>query len=358
MTGLEPLTSSKKPEISDIGEEPVRRLKDVLDTARRELDHDASSSDDSSYYGSDSLEEIAKDLETDTLSLMGLDALFQSVESDSFAEKAAFADETRTWLPHEVYIEKIRTRFPKAEGFLIERLSKASYDRYLRCHRERKTQTAGADVDFPKTTQSDAAGSTFQGSGLGQATPFSTSTTETAITHHANSMISFRIPPLPKDTEEGQPFECISCGRYLSIRNNQAWQQHLYQDLLPWQCLDVDCSFTAIFKTREDWIAHIAHDHKFEPDWQPITCPLCLDKTPSGKMGITKHLGSHLEEISLAAIPMNLEVTVATDNSRTEQDVGTSQIYERTNVTNQKSDRDAQISDTSTFRRYVLYFPM
>ena len=213
MTGLEPLTSSKKPEISDIAEESVRRLKDVLDAARTELDHDASSSDDSSYYGSDSLEEIAKDLETDTLSLMGLDALFQSVESGSFAEKAAFTDETKTWLPHEVYMEKIRTRFPKAESSLIERLSKASYNRYLRCHRERKTQAAGADVNFPKTTQSDAAGSTFQSSGLGQATPFSTSATEKIITQRANSMVSFRIPPLPKEAEEGQPFECISCGR-------------------------------------------------------------------------------------------------------------------------------------------------
>lgn len=286
----------------------MQKLKEVLAAAHKDLDRDTSSSDSSSYYGFDSPEEIAKDLETDTLSLMALDALFQSATLKSFAEKAAFADEAQTWLPHDVYKDKIRTRFPKAEGSLVSRLSKASYDRYLRCQRERESQTtAVGDVGLSKFTRSDAASSKFQDSGLGTSIPSSASVAETAMSYRAEGRASVRIPPLSKQAKEGQPFECISCGKTLSIRNNSAWKRHLYQDLLPWQCLEPDCSFTTVFRTREDWIAHIAQDHKLEPDWQSITCTLCFDTIPAGKIAITKHLCNHLEEISLAALPTNLD---------------------------------------------------
>ncbi|KAI1057224.1 hypothetical protein LB507_001649, partial [Fusarium sp. FIESC RH6] len=306
---LEPLTSSKKTQISNVAEESVQKLKDVLEAAHRDLDDDTSSSDISSYFGSDSLDEIAKDLENDTLSLMELDALFQSAALESFAEKAAFADEAQIWLPHDVYKDKIRTRFPRAESSLVSRLSKASYDRYLRCQRERESQTAAVgDVDFPRFTQLDAASSKFQDSGLGTSIPSSASVAETVMSYRAEGRTSVRIPPLSKEAKEGQPFECISCGKFISIRNNSAWKRHLYQDLLPWQCIDPDCSFTTVFRTREDWIAHIAQDHKLEPDWQSITCPLCFDTIPCGKTAITKHLCNHLEEISLAALPTNLDL--------------------------------------------------
>ncbi|KAJ4136362.1 hypothetical protein NW768_003974 [Fusarium equiseti] len=343
---LEPLTSSKKTEISDNSEESVKKLKDVLETARSDLDHDSSSSDGSSYYGPDSLEDIAKDLETDTLSLMGVDALFQSAILDSFAEKATFVDAAQAWLPHDVYKDKIRTRFPKAEISLVSRLSKASYDRYLRCQRERESQTtAVGDVDFPKFTRSDASSSKFRDSGLGTSIPSSASVAETAMSYRAEGKASVRIPPLSKEAKEGKPFECISCGKTLSIRNNSAWKRHLYQDLLPWQCLDPDCSFTTVFRTREDWIAHIAQDHKSEPDWQSIICPLCFDAIPAGKIAITKHLCNHLEEISLAALPANLDVE---SHSGSDSDSGSSQSQEESKEeTNETSNLKALKPDTS-----------
>jgi hypothetical protein len=303
------MISSKKTEISKTAEESRQRLKDVLEEAHGDLDHDASSSDSGSDYGFDSLNEIGKDLETDTTCLMALDALFQSVASDSSDEKAAFADKVQTWLPHNVYKDKIQTRFPQAESSLVLRLSKASYDRYLRCQGERQNQTAEVDdVDILPLTRSEASSSKFHDSGLGTSIPSSASIAETVMSYQAGGGRSVRVPPLSKEAKEGQPFECLSCGKLLSIRHNSAWKQHLYKDLLPWQCLDSACSFTTVFGTREDWIAHIAYDHKLEPDWFPITCPLCLDTTASGKIAITKHLCNHLEEISLAALPVNLDL--------------------------------------------------
>ena len=338
MTGLDPLAGSKKTEISNTAEESVQKLKDALEIARTELDFDASSSDDSSHYGSDSLEEIGKDLETDTLSLMGLDAIFQSAISDLLVEKTTFADKAHAWLPHAacVYKDRIRIRFPKAEGSLLSRLSQASQDRYLRCQREREKQdrrerTAQANLyghESPKSKRSittgtksrrsnaasskskpsDVAGLKSQESVSRTSIPFTASVAKRVLSYHsegAQKGISVQIPPLSEKAKDGQLFECICCGKLLYATTDSAWERHIYQDLLPWQCLDPDCSFTAVFQTREDWITHIAQDHKLEPDWEPITCPLCLEETASGKSAITGHLSSHLEEISLASLPTN-----------------------------------------------------
>ncbi|QPC61944.1 hypothetical protein HYE67_004175 [Fusarium culmorum] len=306
---LEPMTSSKKNEVSNTAGESTRKLQDILEAAHSALDHDASSLDSGSDYGPDSLIEIAKDLETDTMCLMSLDTLFQSVEMEPFVEKIAFADEAQSWLPHDIYKDKIQTRFPRAESSLILRLSKTAYHRYLRCQKERRNQTAEVgNIDFIPPARSEGSSSKFHDSGLGTSIPSSASVAETVMSYHAEGGNPIRIPPLPKEAKEGQPFECVSCGKLLSIRNNSDWKRHLYKDLLPWQCLYPDCSFTAVFESREDWVAHISDDHKLGPNWRPIICPLCLDTTAPGKMPITKHLCNHLEEISLAALPVNLDL--------------------------------------------------
>ena len=102
MTGLQLFTKWKKFNLSAESKESVNKLKDVLEAAHKDLDYDASSSDSSSYNDRNSLVEIAKDLETDTLSLMGLDPLFQTAILHSFAENVAFRDEAQAWLPHDV----------------------------------------------------------------------------------------------------------------------------------------------------------------------------------------------------------------------------------------------------------------
>jgi hypothetical protein len=44
-----------------------------------------------------------------------------------------------------------------------------------------------------------------------------------------------------------------------------------------------------------------------EPGWEQIKCPLCGDEAGPGKIAITTHLGRHLEEISLSALPAALD---------------------------------------------------
>lgn len=297
------MTSSKKAETSNSAENSTKELRDVLGIAHSYLNYDATSSDSDSDYDSDSFSEVAKDLETDTMCLMALDTLFQSVMPAPSPEKTTSAKETQIWLPHYVYKDKIQTRFPKAHSSLITKLSIASYDRFLRCQQQRQSQAEELDK-----TEATVSGSVFLDSGLGTSISYPASVAETAMSYHADVGTSVRIPPLPKEAKEGKPFECVSCGKLLSIHTNSAWKRHLYQDLLPWQCLDPDCSLTTPFKTRDDWVAHIAHEHSLDSSWLSITCPLCLEKTVQGKTAITKHLCDHLEEISLAAIPNNQDL--------------------------------------------------
>ena len=124
---------------------------------------------------------------------------------------------------------------------------------------------------------------------------------------HSDSQ-SIYIPPLPEGAKEGVPFECLACGHQQVITNSSAWKRHLYQDLQPWLCLDVNCaSGAACFRDRDDWIAHLAFEHKLSPKWTSLPCPLCQEDTGAGKVGITSHLSRHLEEVSLSALPRRTE---------------------------------------------------
>jgi hypothetical protein len=57
------------------------------------------------------------------------------------------------------------------------------------------------------------------------------------------------------------------------------------------------------FSTQETWVQHLEFDHEYGPDWQSRPCPLCKEGTGDGAAACSKHLATHLEEISLATLP-------------------------------------------------------
>lgn len=81
-------------------------------------------------------------------------------------------------------------------------------------------------------------------------------------------------------------------------------RRHLFSDLMPWTCVEPACADAAItFNTRESWIQHLEFDHEYGPAWESRTCLLCNEETGNGLDNCSRHLLSHLEEISLAALP-------------------------------------------------------
>ncbi|KAI0101570.1 hypothetical protein GGR51DRAFT_530147 [Nemania sp. FL0031] len=291
----------------------ILEVKSLLE--RIETQEDESSSSNASYeFESDSVDEIAQDLLTDTLCLMELDPLLKNPILDQRDdEKVALYDETTNWDPHYLYCERVRSRFPQATNPLIFRLGKANFERYIRCQDERVSQAGvtandAEDALLAHYHASSVDGSKFYDSALGSSLPSTSNYAETIMSYGGTKGHSVRVPPLPPQGKTGDPFLCVACGRSVRISNNSAWKQHLYADLRPWLCLHPYCSHgDNVYKNRTDWISHLALDHHLAPAWESMECPLCLESTGAGKITIIKHLGSHLEEISLGALPSGLE---------------------------------------------------
>ncbi|PNP58924.1 hypothetical protein THARTR1_01172 [Trichoderma harzianum] len=60
------------------------------------------------------------------------------------------------------------------------------------------------------------------------------------------------------------------------------------------------------------------------PQWASSECPLCREETGHGKIAITKHLSKHLEEISLSALPVEVDPDAESENSPESSDVSSS----------------------------------
>ncbi|RSL58860.1 hypothetical protein CEP54_007553 [Fusarium duplospermum] len=262
---------------------------------------DDSSSDSTSEYSTVDVHELAEDLKTDVDCLIELDQMIRDPATDPEPDTTEAEVSLTLWAPHQVFADKIEHRFPRADVKLFSSLGMVNYQRYLRCQTERDTnQVHGEQTEQPAEV---AEGSKFHDSGLGSSLNPASSYAETIMSYKDGNR-SIRIPPLPEQAKNGEPFSCIACGRSVTMTTNSQWKRHLYLDLQPYVCLDTSCRLSnSTFSNRANWLQHLALDHGMEPKWEQINCPLCGDEIGPGKLAITTHLGRHLEEISLSALP-------------------------------------------------------
>ncbi|KAK1671438.1 hypothetical protein BDP55DRAFT_752919 [Colletotrichum godetiae] len=329
-----------KTQLSESATNMVEQLRQLIQEA--EDDHPKSeSSTGSSEYDDDDIMQITADLETDTQSLMDLDGLFSEPILDAGDNRESIASSLHKWELHEPYKQLISKRFPNADDNLIISLGKANYNRFLRGQKRRNKRVRallnGSDL-LHEIRDSDATSSKFQDSGLGSSVP--SSYAETIMSYHGDKGSSVRLPPLPKSAMNGSSFLCIACGKPTIAQTKSAWKRHLYNDLKPWQCLEPSCRHKGIFRTRGDWISHLSLDHfgLDSLDWKESECPLCRKNTGRGTIAILNHLGGHLEEISLAALPSN------PDSDTESQPSDTSQQEETVDLESEKTNA-AQVGD-------------
>ncbi|RSL95814.1 hypothetical protein CEP52_011858 [Fusarium oligoseptatum] len=81
------------------------------------------------------------------------------------------------------------------------------------------------------------------------------------------------------------------------LPTNEAFRQHIIEDLLPYTCIIEDCPTpqTAMFSTRKEWEAHVNADHRTQ--WH---CPLCeeVDVIIESEEAIAHHLETeHQNEV-------------------------------------------------------------
>ena len=85
-----------------------------------------------------------------------------------------------------------------------------------------------------------------------------------------------------------------------------------------------------MFYDEDKWMSHLSLGHGLDPDWTAYTCELCLQETGTGKLAIIKHLATHLEEISLAAITSGAASDTDSEDSDIEnEEVDTEESVEK-----------------------------
>ncbi|MCJ1402490.1 hypothetical protein MMC11_005710 [Xylographa trunciseda] len=80
---------------------------------------------------------------------------------------------------------------------------------------------------------------------------------------------SIRIPPPPKASTNGRPFECQYCYKMITIRDAGSWRKHVYSDLLPYICTFESCTMK-MFAERHTWSEHELNIHRRE--WCCVLC--------------------------------------------------------------------------------------
>ncbi|KAK3987370.1 hypothetical protein QBC44DRAFT_121497 [Cladorrhinum sp. PSN332] len=335
---------------SDKLQELCLRVRSALEDANRviegnvkeESDNESSSGASSHASFGDDLTEIAEDLRIDTRCLVGLGPLLKNPVFDPEGQEVSTELSAFIWSPSRPYADKIQSRFPQADLNLIHHLGNANYERYLRCqaardslNHERQLELVATDIE-PHIAPTLVSGSNFHDSGIGTSVAPTISYAET-IMSYIHEGRSVRIPFLPQEAKTGKPFDCLACGRKVVIKNSSLWKRHIFSDLQPYICLDMDCSYSkATFASREKWASHLALDHGMDPKWEAIQCFLCAQDTGKGKMAIIKHLSQHLEEISLSALPAGVDSNTTSENGSEigdEDSTGSASVLSGTNLT-------------------------
>jgi hypothetical protein len=90
-----------------------------------------------------------------------------------------------------------------------------------------------------------------------------------------------------------------------SIQLTSNPRKHIFDDLEPYICTFGKCSeASTTFKSRREWSKHesTAHEVEFKKRLGSGECPLCLNDISPAKH-LSRHIGRHLRELSLASLP-------------------------------------------------------
>ncbi|KAK8246591.1 hypothetical protein HDK90DRAFT_15103 [Phyllosticta capitalensis] len=264
----------------------------------------------------------------------------------------------------------IREKFPKASESLVERLARATSARrnYLKYREGRHEKLSEGLVnlvdhqeDFEglpsasivasslpaiikKTSHFDLENDAYSESGMTQ--------TSYASSSQDQDFGGLRVPPVPKDGRNGDPFQCPLCFGIVAVKSRRSWKKHVYKDLAPYICMFDSCNIPfQRFEQRRDWFEHeLSHRSKWKcpkdcneifdtqhdlsshltrhpevtsgevelgqlrPDLTSLAqCSLC--KENFRLLQLKAHLGSHQQQLALFALPSQVMSTDSEDES-------------------------------------------
>ena len=361
---LQDLRKLLEKEFTLVVEDPT----DSEDTETIRIDDEGSLSDLGSYSASQ-VQLIAEDISR-TIDLLYRAAVQFSQRStkDNFSKAADIDVSAFEQYDHEYISEKYPRAegwLVKRIGRAL--LKRRQYVRYRELHAAKLAQPP---LDAIAETNADEAGSDETRTILSgtTATTFKEEQPEyspaayskddaasilSATTYSSMVAESLRMPKPPDGTLDGGPFLCPICHRmhqFSAGQARQAWWRHVFRDLQPYVCTVESCNIEdTTYESRHKWFSHevknhrqswrcqghCAHDFRSREEFEkhvrenvpsiskeqvptfvdmcatPLSvttafeCPLCKEDIKGVKQ-FEKHLGRHLEEIALFALPQSL----------------------------------------------------
>ncbi|KAH0431609.1 hypothetical protein CcaCcLH18_06913 [Colletotrichum camelliae] len=174
--------------------------------------------------------EIADDMQTDVECLIDLGPLIESPFIDPMETKSVDSSTRDLKLDTgcQVYSNRIGHRFSEAQQDLVDRLAIANWNRLLRVLEEKeKALTENEAVVVPAANDEVVAsekGTTFHDSGLGTSVPTASAYAETVMSYRKGNHSQVQIPPMPQEGKKHNPFECLVCGRQVTMASDSAWK--------------------------------------------------------------------------------------------------------------------------------------
>ncbi|KAJ5730620.1 uncharacterized protein N7483_005128 [Penicillium malachiteum] len=239
-----------------------------------------------------------------------IDALFQlSLYLDQKSEIGPFEPSDR---------QHVKEKYPHASKEITNRLGLANAQRRFQMWRlKRRNIMLDRGLEQISISWGDDASS--HSSRTVKSTP-------EEATNMTRDDLEWHVPPPPipialSDSSKETILECPYCFSMTAIRTVKDWARHIFNDLMPYVCVYPKCPVPQqMFQSRRQWFLHMATEHliKENPDL-PRKCPLCLSSLWSEIF--EKHVGRHLEELALFALPV-IEKEDDYGASSTSSDVG------------------------------------
>ncbi|KAH7242650.1 hypothetical protein BKA59DRAFT_546922 [Fusarium tricinctum] len=253
----------------------------------------------------------------------------------------------------------VQEKFTNVDKTLADRLGRAMarrrlYFKYRKEHKHRLSQGLDQDEDEQATTVASSLPEHLKEADdtrLDQFGIVDDGCSDTSATSYATSKpdsTQLRVPSIPKEYKDG-PFKCPFCQMIVLIETRYAWKKHVFRDLRPYVCLSDACKTPErLYRRRNEWKMHMRREHwkfwhcpfgcdaefdraeGFQNHIQTAhrnnmssdkiralgelssrtnaakakgQCPLCCDFQVNSENQYEKHIGQHLENLSLFTLP-------------------------------------------------------
>ena len=218
----------------------------------------------------------------------------------------------------------VKEKYPVANETLVTRLGSAitrrrMYVKYRERHTAKLKQgitniTNPIDLNEEKAASvlSDTIATSVQNQNIDFDDRASNSgATQTSYATTLTSGDAVMIPRRPKESCNGDPFECPICFHIIKIESTRAWNKHVFLDLQSYLCLRKDCATPhKLYGTRHEWLDHrnICRLNSNSSNTADLTCQLC-NAVFSEDTQYGRHCARHLQDLALFALPPTMNCT-------------------------------------------------